>query len=133
MILIDFVAAAAEQTFWVLHEGALFILLGFAIAGIIHVVLDPERIVRHLGGRSLRSAALAAVMGAPLPLCSCGVLPMAVSLRRKGASRESTLAFLITTPETRLYLETAERVLPRAKLHVMSPGAGNTVPLRIIQ
>ncbi len=100
MILIDFVATAAEQTFWVLYEGAVFILLGFAIAGVIHVALDPERIVRHLGGRSLRSAALASVLGAPLPLCSCGVLPMAASLRRKGASRESTLAFLITTPET---------------------------------
>ena len=48
----------------------------------------------------MRSAGLAALLGAPIPLCSCGVLPTAVALRRKGASREATLSFLITTPET---------------------------------
>ena len=62
--------------------------------------VEPDRIVRYLGGRNLGSAAVAAILGAPLPLCSCGVLPTAVSLRRKGASPEATLSFLITTPET---------------------------------
>ncbi len=100
MLLLEFLSAVVLQTFWVLYDGGLFILFGFSIAGAIHVLLDPDRIVRHLGGRSLRSAAVAALLGAPLPLCSCGVLPMALSLRRKGASRESTLSFLITTPET---------------------------------
>jgi len=94
------IGAIIAQTFWVLYEGGLWILVGFAVAGAIHVLVDPDRIVRHLGERSLRSAAVAAVLGAPMPLCSCGVLPTALSLRRKGASRESTLAFLITTPET---------------------------------
>ena len=100
MFLIRSLAAIAAQTYWVLYEGALFILLGFAVAGAVHVLLDPDRIVRHLGGRNLRSAFIAAILGAPIPLCSCGVLPTAVSLRRKGASREATLSFLITTPET---------------------------------
>jgi hypothetical protein len=100
VVLIDLLLSAAQQTFWVLYEGALFILVGFAIAGIVHVLLDPDRIVRHLGERSLRSAALAALLGAPIPLCSCGVLPTALLLRRKGASREATLSFLVTTPET---------------------------------
>jgi hypothetical protein len=100
MLLVRFLAAIAAQTYWVLYEGAAFILLGFAVAGVVHVLLDPERIVRHLGGRTLRAAFVAAVLGAPIPLCSCGVLPTAVSLRRKGASREATLSFLITTPET---------------------------------
>ncbi len=84
----------------VLYDGGLFILVGFAIAGVIHVLLDPDRVVRRLGGRNLRSAVIAALFGAPLPLCSCGVLPTALALRRKGASREATLSFLITTPET---------------------------------
>ena len=100
MFVISLLTAVITQTFWVLYEGAFFILAGFAIAGVIHVLLDPDRIVRYLGERSLRSAAIAALLGAPIPLCSCGVLPTAVSLRRKGASRESTLAFLISTPET---------------------------------
>jgi HflK protein len=100
VILVDFLVSAVQQTFWVLYEGALFILIGFAIAGAVHVVLNPDRIVRYLGDRSLKSAALAALLGAPIPLCSCGVLPTAMLLRRKGASREATLSFLVTTPET---------------------------------
>jgi hypothetical protein len=100
VLLPEFLSSVLLQAFWVLYDGGIFILVGFAIAGAIHVLLDPDRIVRHLGERSLRSAAIAALLGAPLPLCSCGVLPTALSLRRKGASRESTLSFLITTPET---------------------------------
>jgi HflK protein len=100
VILVDLLGSAVQQTFWVLYEGALFILIGFAIAGAVHVILNPDRIVRHLGDRSLKSAALAALLGAPIPLCSCGVLPTALLLRRKGASREATLSFLVTTPET---------------------------------
>jgi len=100
VVLIDFVISAAQQSFWVLYEGALFILIGFAIAGAIHVFFEPESIVHYLGERSLRSAVIAALLGAPIPLCSCAVLPTAVLLRKKGASRESTLSFLVTTPET---------------------------------
>jgi len=98
--LIEYLRAALQQTFWVLYDGGLFILAGFAIAGAVHVFLRPERIVRYLGGRNLRSALAAALLGAPLPLCSCGVIPTALSLRRKGASREATLSFLVSTPET---------------------------------
>jgi hypothetical protein len=100
VFLLDFLSTVLLQTLWVLYDGGIFILLGFAIAGLIHVLFDPERVVRHLGGRTLRSAVVAALFGAPLPLCSCGVLPTAMSLRRRGASREATLSFLITTPET---------------------------------
>lgn len=89
-----------DQTLWVFYDGSLLILIGFAIAGTIHVAVDPARIIRHLGERSLGSAARAALLGAPIPLCSCGVLPTATLLRRKGASREAILSLLISTPET---------------------------------
>ncbi len=100
MLLLDFLTTVLLQTFGVLYDGGIFVLIGFAIAGLLHVFFDPDRIVRHLGGRTMRSAAVAALFGAPLPLCSCGVLPAAMALRRKGASREATLSFLITAPET---------------------------------
>lgn len=100
MFLVDFLTTVLLQTFAVLHDGGIFVLLGFAIAGLLHVLIDTDRIARHLGSRSLRSATVAALFGAPLPLCSCGVLPAAMALRKKGASREATLSFLITTPET---------------------------------
>ena len=100
VLVLDFLSTVLLQTFWVLYDGGIFVLVGFAIAGLLHVLIDPGRIVRHLGSRSLRSAALAALLGAPLPLCSCGVLPMALAIRKQGASREATISFLITTPET---------------------------------
>ncbi len=81
-------------------EAGPFVLLGLLVAGLLHEFLDTSRIVAALGGRDLRSILAATFLGAPLPLCSCGVLPAALSLRRKGASREATIAFLISTPET---------------------------------
>ncbi|MCP4899608.1 MAG: SO_0444 family Cu/Zn efflux transporter [bacterium] len=79
-----------------------FILLGLFVAGFVHVLLPGSLVARWMGRRGLSGAALAALIGVPLPICSCGVVPLAMELRRKGASREATLAFLITTPESSL-------------------------------
>ena len=89
-----------EETYRIILDSGVFILLGFFLAGILHEFVDTARIGRLLGGRDLKSILTAALVGAPLPLCSCGVLPTAVALRRKGASREATVSFLISTPET---------------------------------
>ncbi len=89
-----------EETYKVVLDSGFFILLGFLLAGILHEFVDTGRIGRMLGERSLKSILRAAFVGGPLPLCSCGVLPMAVALRKKGASREATVSFLISTPET---------------------------------
>ncbi len=89
-----------EETYRIVLDSGFFILLGFLLAGLLHELVDTARIGRALGGRSLGAILKAAVIGGPLPLCSCGVLPMAVALRKKGASREATVSFLISTPET---------------------------------
>ena len=89
-----------EETYRIVLDSGLFILLGFLLAGVLHELVDTARIGRALGGRSLGAILKAAVIGGPLPLCSCGVLPMAVALRKKGARREATVSFLISTPET---------------------------------
>lgn len=89
-----------EETYRIVLDSGVFLLLGFFLAGILHELVDPGRVGRVLGGRSLKSILTAALVGAPLPLCSCGVLPAAVALRKKGASREATVSFLISTPET---------------------------------
>lgn len=77
-----------------------WLLLGFVLAGVIHVVLPTRLVYRHLGGDDLRSVFTASVAGVPIPLCSCSVLPTAMSLRKAGASRGATTSFLISTPET---------------------------------
>jgi HflK protein len=70
------------------------------IAGLLNEFMPAGLIARYLGNESPRSVALAALFGAPIPLCSCGVLPAAAGLRRGGAGKSSTLSFLISTPET---------------------------------
>ncbi|MCL4807208.1 MAG: SO_0444 family Cu/Zn efflux transporter [Thermoanaerobaculia bacterium] len=89
-----------EETYRIVLDSGVFILLGFLLAGVLSEFVDTARIGRALGERSPKAILKAAVIGGPLPLCSCGVLPMAVALRKKGASREATVSFLIATPET---------------------------------
>ena len=84
----------------ILNEMSPYILLGFLIAGILHVFVKESALTRHLSGNGWRSVVKAAAIGIPLPLCSCGVLPTAVSLRRQGASKAATTSFLIATPQT---------------------------------
>lgn len=84
----------------VLLDGSLFLLGGFFLAGLLAEFVRSERITRLLGGGGLRPVFLATVLGAPLPLCSCSVVPAARELRRKGANPGAIVAFLISTPET---------------------------------
>ena len=81
-------------------EAAPWLLMGFAVAGIMKVFVPSELLARHLGEPGLMATVKAALIGAPLPLCSCGVIPAALGLRRSGASKAATTSFLISTPET---------------------------------
>ena len=79
---------------------ATWLLFGFAIAGLIDAFLNKDFLLRHIGGDGFLPTLKAALIGAPLPLCSCGVVPVALGLRKAGASKNSTVSFLIATPET---------------------------------
>jgi uncharacterized membrane protein YraQ (UPF0718 family) len=81
-------------------DAAPWLLLGLVVAGLVKAWFPEDRLKMWLGGRGLRPIIMAALIGAPLPLCSCGVIPAAVALRRGGASREATVSFLVSTPET---------------------------------
>ncbi|HLE10441.1 MAG: hypothetical protein A2504_16010 [Bdellovibrionales bacterium RIFOXYD12_FULL_39_22] len=77
-----------------------FLLFGFGIAGIINAVVSMEYIKKNLGGSGVWPIIKAAIWGVPLPLCSCSVIPTAVTLKKSGASNATTSAFLISTPES---------------------------------
>lgn len=85
---------------FMLNEMSPYILLGFLIAGIMHAFIPQRTFTRHLSGRGLSSVVKAAAIGIPLPLCSCGVLPTAIGMRRSGASKAASTSFLIATPQT---------------------------------
>lgn len=76
------------------------LLLGLFIAGLMHVYLPKGFVHRGLSRPDMRSAARASLIGVPLPLCSCGVIPTALGLRNEGASKGATTAFMISTPQT---------------------------------
>ena len=84
----------------ILKEASLFLLLGLVLAGVLVVFVPQGLLSRLLGAGRIRSVLWASIIGAPLPLCSCGVLPTAVSLRKQGATPGATVSFLIATPET---------------------------------
>ena len=77
-----------------------WLLLGLVVAGLIKAFMPVDLVARSLGGSGLGAISRAALIGAPLPLCSCGTLPAAFALRRSGASKGATTSFLIATPET---------------------------------
>jgi uncharacterized membrane protein YraQ (UPF0718 family)/copper chaperone CopZ len=87
--------------FWaVLSTMSPYLLFGFFVAGLLSVLISQRLVERHLGGRGLWPVVKAAMLGVPLPLCSCGVIPVSAGLRRHGASRGATTSFLISTPQT---------------------------------
>lgn len=100
MTIIDFLEKTliASLDIWV--ESAPYILFGLAMAGLLKAFLPDDLVIRHLGKGNAASVIKAALLGVPLPLCSCGVIPAAAGLRKSGASRGATVSFLISTPET---------------------------------
>lgn len=89
-----------KQLLWITNEMSPYLLLGFFIAGLLHVLFSKEKIASYLGKRNLKSVVLASLFGIPLPLCSCGVIPTGISFHRRGASKGASVSFLISTPQT---------------------------------
>jgi uncharacterized membrane protein YraQ (UPF0718 family) len=96
----DLVTELIDNTLSLALEAAPWLLLGLILAGLIRAVIPETLMQRWLGGSGLWPVTKAAFVGAPIPLCSCGVVPAALSLRNSGASKGSTLSFMIATPET---------------------------------
>jgi uncharacterized membrane protein YraQ (UPF0718 family) len=85
----------------ILNESSFYLLLGFTLAGLLHVLMQRfPRATASLTGTGKRPVFLASLIGLPMPLCSCGVLPAALALRKSGASKGATASFLVSVPET---------------------------------
>ncbi|MHC4759437.1 MAG: permease, partial [Planctomycetota bacterium] len=87
--------------FWfTVTEMSPFLLFGFLVAGALSVLVSRSFVETHLGGRGFWPLVKASLFGIPLPLCSCGVIPVTMSLHRHGASKGSAISFLVSTPQT---------------------------------
>ncbi|MBI5814452.1 MAG: SO_0444 family Cu/Zn efflux transporter [Nitrospinae bacterium] len=96
----DMAAQILAGAWDVLEESAIFLLGGFALAGLIKEFTPSGFVEKKLGGGGIGPVVRAALYGVPLPLCSCGVVPAAMGLRKMGATKGATSAFLISTPES---------------------------------
>jgi len=95
-----YVLSILGETWGLLLDSGIYILFGIFVAGLLKMYLSPEYVARNLGEGRFASVFKAALLGIPIPLCSCGVLPAAASLKKQGANNGATAAFLIATPES---------------------------------
>ncbi len=96
----EFLLQVLWETWNIFRQASVFLLFGFLIAGVLAVIVPEKTLARLFRTGKLKSVLWASTIGAPLPLCSCGVVPAAIGLRRQGANPGATVAFLIATPET---------------------------------
>ena len=96
----SWITVIIAETWDVFLEAAPYVVIGLIAAALIHALFPKEKIETVLGKPGFGSILKAALIGIPLPLCSCGVLPTALSLKDRGASRGATVSFLVSTPET---------------------------------
>ena len=91
-ITVDFWATIAQMS--------PYLLFGFLVAGLLSIFVSQEMVERHLGGKGMVPILKASLFGLPMPLCSCGVIPVSMSLHQRGASKGATISFLLATPQT---------------------------------
>jgi len=96
----DFIKLIITDFWGTIAEMSPYLLFGFFVAGLLSVLVSQQLVERHLGGGGLWPLLKASIFGVPLPLCSCGVIPVSMSLHKHGASKGSTIAFLLSTPQT---------------------------------
>ncbi len=89
-----------NESYLVTKEAGIYLFFGFLIAGLIKAFMKEEVVSRSLGKNNFSSVLKSTLIGIPLPLCSCSVIPVAMSLKKQGASKGAVTSFLISTPET---------------------------------
>ncbi len=98
--MLNFITDVFLASWDMLQQASIYILFGLLVGGMLKMFLSPAYVAAHLGSGRLSSVFKAALLGIPIPLCSCGVLPAATSLKKQGANNGATTAFLISTPES---------------------------------
>lgn len=96
----EYILKYVDELWFLLLEMAPWLLLGLIFAGLLKVYFPQRHIDKFLGKSNFSSALNASLLGIPMPLCSCGVIPTGISFYKNGASKGATNSFLISTPQT---------------------------------
>ena len=89
-----------KESWHIYLDVSIYMLFGFFIAGILYVFFKADKIKQYLGTGKIKPVILSALFGIPIPLCSCGVVPVAMGLKKQGANSGAALSFMIATPES---------------------------------
>lgn len=98
--MIEYIIKYIDELWFLLLEMAPWLLLGLIFAGLLKVYFPQKHIDKYLGKSDIKSSVNASLLGIPMPLCSCGVIPTGISFFKNGASKGATNSFLISTPQT---------------------------------
>jgi len=98
--MVEYAIAFIDALLDLSNAMAIYILFGLLFAGILHELVPETLVTKHLGRENIGSVIKSTIFGIPLPVCSCGVIPLATSIKKSGASKGATLSFLISTPIT---------------------------------
>ncbi len=98
--MLNYIATFFSELWGLTYDMAPYLILGFLFAGVLHVWFPQHKVNKFLGGNNLRSVVNASIIGVPLPLCSCGVIPAGISFHKNGASKGSAISFMTSTPQT---------------------------------
>ncbi|WP_024508011.1 SO_0444 family Cu/Zn efflux transporter [Bradyrhizobium sp. ARR65] len=122
--MVSFLFDVLHETWEILEDASVFLLFGFLLAGLLAVLAPGALLTRLVGTGKIKSVLWGSVLGAPIPLCSCGVLPTALGLRKEGATPGATIAFLVATPETGVDSISLTYALTDPLMTVFRPVAG---------
>lgn len=120
----NFLAEILSEVWNIYLDVAVFMLFGFMVAGLLHVFFKTENIRTYLGTGSVKPVFLAALFGIPIPLCSCGVIPVTAGLKRQGANDGAALSFMISTPESGVDSIAVSWAMLDPLMTVIRPAAG---------
>jgi uncharacterized membrane protein YraQ (UPF0718 family)/copper chaperone CopZ len=99
-LVVDYLGFFLSEIWSLCIQMSPFLLLGMFVSGLISIFVNSRLILKHIGSKNFLSILKSTVLGIPIPLCSCGVIPVAATLRDSGASKGSTVSFLVSTPQT---------------------------------
>lgn len=99
-VIFEYLKQALLDFWTTLAQMSPYLLFGFFVAGLLSVFISQSLVEKHLGGKGMWPLLKASIFGVPLPLCSCSVIPVAMSLHKHGASKGASISFLLSTPQT---------------------------------
>ena len=99
-VILNYILKILTEVWMLCVEMAPYLLLGMMVSGLISIFIKKNMVLKQIGSKNFKSILKSTLFGIPLPLCSCGVIPVAATLRESGASKGSTASFLVSTPQT---------------------------------